>query len=179
LGEGIHLEQLRYPIGKFQFDPNVTEDIRQSRIRDAAETAVRLRAAVAGLNDEQLDTPYRPEGWTVRQVVHHVADASANMYFRFKLALTEPTPQVKTFEENEWVKLADSALPPEPSLVMLEGVHARIDALLRSLPTEIFRVSFMHPANGEMSLDLLLAYLSWHGKNHTAQITSLRERMGW
>ncbi|MBO9599503.1 MAG: putative metal-dependent hydrolase, partial [Cohnella sp.] len=158
----------------------VSEQVRQARIEDAAATAIELRKAVAGLTDEQLDTPYRPDGWTVRQVAHHVADASMTMYARFKLALTEPKPLVKTFEESEWVKLADSAtMPVEPSLLILEGLHARIDTVLRSLPAEAFSTTFMHPANGEMTLDKLLAYFAWHGKHHIAHITSLRDRMGW
>ncbi|MFD0674172.1 YfiT family bacillithiol transferase [Cohnella sp. GCM10027633] len=174
------LERLKYPIGRVSFDPNVTEEARASRIEGAAAIPAGLRAAVAGLNDEQLDTLYRPGGWTVRQVAHHTADASMTMYTRFKLALTEEKPLVKTFEENEWVKLVDSAkLPVEPALLMLDGLHARIDAVLRSLPASAFSTTFLHPANGEMTLDQLLSYFAWHGKHHTAQITALRERSGW
>lgn len=174
------LEQLKYPIGKHQYDPNVTEEARQARIELAAGIPSLAREAVAGLGDEQLDTLYRPGGWTVRQVVHHMADASMTMYTRFKLALTEDKPLVKTFEESAWVELADSKrLPVDPALQMLEGVHVRIDAVLRSLPASAFATPFVHPANGEMTLDQLLSYFSWHGKHHAAQITALRERMGW
>ena len=175
------LEKLKYPIGRMQFDPNVTEAARLARIDGAAALPGQLRAAVAGLSDEQLDTLYRPGGWTVRQVAHHIADASMTMYTRFKLALTEDKPLVKMFEENEWVKLVDSAtLSVEPALLMLDGLHQRIDAVLRSLPASAFETTkFVHPVNGEMNLDQLLAFFSWHGRHHTAQITALRERMGW
>jgi uncharacterized damage-inducible protein DinB len=174
------LEQLKYPIGKFHFDEQTAADLRQSRIEELAATAVRLRQAVEGLTDDQLDTPYRPDGWTARQVAHHLADASMNGFIRAKLALTENQPLVKTFEENEWVKLPDSnRLPVEPSLRMLEGIHERMDALLRSLPPETFSLAFQHPVSGLNTLDRLLAYFSWHGKHHAAHITSLRRREGW
>jgi uncharacterized damage-inducible protein DinB len=178
--ETADLEQLKYPIGKFQYDGNTSSQQRQQRIEELAATAIRLRKAVEGLSDDQLDTPYRPGGWTVRQVVHHVADASMNMFIRAKLALTEQQPLVKTFEENDWVNLPDSyLLPVEPSLKMLEGIHERVDALVRSLPADSFSITFQHPASGLNSLDRLLAYFAWHGKQHTAHITSLRERKGW
>ncbi len=174
------LEQLKYPIGKFQYDGEANEETRLTRIEELSATASRLRQAVEGLSDEQLDTPYRPGGWTVRQVVHHVADASMNGFIRSKLALTEEQPPVKTFEENDWVKLFDSnELPVEPSLRMLDGIHERMDALLRSLPKESFSRGFLHPVSGLNTIDRLLAYFAWHGKQHAAHITSLRERKGW
>ncbi|RED65603.1 YfiT family bacillithiol transferase [Cohnella lupini] len=174
------LEQLKYPIGQFQYDGETNAETRLSRIEELSETASRLRRAVEGLSDEQLDTPYRPGGWTVRQVVHHVADASMNGFTRTKLALTEEQPSIKAFEENEWVKLYDSnMMPVESSLKILEGIHERMDALLRSLPAESFSRGFLHPASGFNALDRLLAYFSWHGKHHTAHITSLRSRNGW
>lgn len=174
------MENLRYPIGKFDYQEGASAEYRQRLIEEVAATAVNLRRAVEGLTADQLDSEYRPGGWTVRQVVHHVADASMNAFMRAKLALTEQQPVVKPFEENAWVKLPDSAaLPVEPSLRMLEGVHERMDALLRSLPSESFALTFMHPENGLTSLDKLVAYFAWHGKHHTAHITSLRQRMGW
>ncbi|MCD9023107.1 putative metal-dependent hydrolase [Cohnella sp. NL03-T5] len=174
------LEKSMYPIGKFEYDGNVSPEQRQQRIDELAQTAARLRNAVEGLSDTQLDTPYRPGGWTVRQVVHHVADASMNGFIRAKLALTEQQPLVKTFEENDWVELADTKqLPVEPSLKMLEGIHERMDALLRSLPPESFSIAFRHPDSGLNPLDRLLAYFAWHGKQHAAHITSLRQREGW
>jgi uncharacterized damage-inducible protein DinB len=180
LEETADLEQLKYPIGKFQYDGNTSPQQRQQRIEELAATASRLRQAVEGLSEEQLDTPYRPGGWTVRQVVHHVADASMNGFIRAKLALTEQQPLVKTFEENDWVNLPDSnRLAVEPSLKMLEGIHERMDTLMRSLPAESFSISFQHPVSGLNTLDRLLAYFAWHGKQHTAHITSLRQRKGW
>ncbi len=174
------LELMKYPIGKFHYDGETNAEQRQTRIEELAATASRLRLAVEGLSEEQLDTPYRPDGWTVRQVVHHVADASMNGFIRAKLTLTEQQPLVKTFEENDWVELPDSTrLPVEPSLRMLEGIHERLDALLRSLPSESFSLAFQHPASGLNTLDRLIAYFAWHGKQHTAHITSLRQREGW
>jgi hypothetical protein len=174
------LEQLKYPIGKFQYDGNTSPEQRKQRIEELAATATRLRGAVEGLSDAQLDTPYRPGGWTVRQVVHHVADASMNGFIRAKLALTEQQPLVKTFKENDWVELVDSKqLPVEPSLKMLEGIHERLDALLRTLPPESFSLAFLHPVSGLNPLDWLLAYFAWHGKQHAAHISSLRQREGW
>lgn len=174
------IEQMKYPIGKFQFDGETSEEQRQTRIEELAMTAARLRQAIEGLSDGQLDTPYRPGGWTVRQVVHHVADASMNGFIRLKLTLTEQEPLVKTFEENDWVNLMDSnRLPVEPSLQMLEGIHERMVALLRSLPSESFSLAFQHPASGLNTLDRLIAYFAWHGKQHAAHITSLRQREDW
>jgi uncharacterized damage-inducible protein DinB len=180
MAEITDLEALKYPIGKFQFDGDVSPELRQQRIEELAATAVRLRSAVAGLTDEQLDTPYRPGGWTVRQVVHHVADASMNGFIRAKLTLTEEKPLVKTFEENDWAELIDTKqLPVEPSLKILEGIHTRMDTLMRSLPLESFSLAFQHPDSGLNTLDRLLAYFTWHGKQHAAHITTLRQRMGW
>jgi uncharacterized damage-inducible protein DinB len=175
-----NLEQMKFPIGKFEFDGNVSPEQRKQRIEELAATAPRLRSAVEGLSDAQLDTPYRPGGWTVRQVVHHVADASMNGFIRAKLTLTEQQPLVKTFEENDWVELPDTIkLPVEPSLKMLEGIHERMDALLCSLTPESFSLAFQHPVSGLNTLDRLLAYFTWHGKHHAAHITSLRQREGW
>lgn len=173
------LEQLKYPIGKFSYEGTTTTEERQQRMEELAATPVKLRQAVEGLTDAQLDTPYRPGGWTVRQVAHHVADASMNGFIRAKLTLSESQPLVKTFEENDWVLQADVALPVEASLKLLEGIHERMDALLRSLPPESFSLAFMHPASGLNTIDRLLAYFAWHGKQHTAHITSLRDREGW
>lgn len=173
------LEQLKYPIGKFSYEENTSAELRHQRIEELAATPAELRHAVEGLTDAQLDTPYRPGGWTVRQVVHHVADASINGFIRAKLTLTEIQPLVKTFEENDWVTLPDSDMPVDASLKLLEGLHKRMDTLLRSLPPESFALSFMHPHTGLNSIDRLIAYFAWHGKQHTAHITSLRSREGW
>ena len=139
-----------------------------------------LRQAVAGLNDEQIDTPYREGGWTVRQVVHHVADSHMNAYVRARLTLTEDRPLVQPYDEKVWAVLHDARTAPiEPSLALIEGLHARFVALLRSLSPSDFTRTFRHPETGEWSLERLVAFYAWHGKHHTAHIRSLRERMGW
>lgn len=173
------LERMKFPIGQFTYEDDATTELRRQRMDELAATPVLLRQAVEGLSDAQLDTAYRPGGWTVRQVVHHLADASMNGFIRAKLALSESVPIIKPFEENDWVKQADVSLPVEASLKLLEGLHLRFDALLRALSPEEFSTSFMHPATGLNTIDKLLAYFAWHGKQHTAHITSLCEREGW
>jgi hypothetical protein len=137
-----------------------------------------MRAAVASLSPEQLDTPYRPGGWTVRTVVHHVPDSHINSYVRFKLALTEDEPVIKPYDEAAWAKLVDSG-PIEPSLTLLESLHERWVQLLKTLSDADFARQFRHPELGAVRLDQNLALYAWHGKHHVAHITSLRERMGW
>ena len=140
----------------------------------------RLRAAVRGLSDPQLDTPYRPEGWTLRQVVHHVADSHANCYIRFKLALTEDWPTIKPYDEVAWANLSDSRrLPVEVSLAMLEALHGRWVALLESMSEEDFHKGYVHPEQGRQNLAKALALYDWHSRHHTSHITSLRARQGW
>ena len=140
----------------------------------------RLRAAVGGLSDPQLDTPYRPEGWTLRQVVHHVADSHANCYIRFKLALTEDWPTVKPYDEVAWANLSDSRrLPVEVSLAMLEALHGRWVGLLEAMSEEDFHKGYVHPEQGRQNLAKALALYDWHSRHHTSHITSLRARQGW
>jgi DinB superfamily len=140
----------------------------------------RLRAAVGGLSDPQLDTPYRPEGWTLRQVVHHVADSHANCYIRFKLALTEDWPTIKPYDEVAWANLSDSRrLPVEVSLAMLEALHGRWVALLETMSEEDFHKGYLHPEQGRQNLAKALALYDWHSRHHTSHITSLRARQGW
>jgi hypothetical protein len=170
---------LRYPIGKFSMPQSVSDSERTRFLENVAATPSRLRAAVDGLTGERLETPYRPGGWTVRQVVHHVPDSHMNSYIRFKLALTENEPTIKTYHENLWAELADSLLDIEVSLGLLESVHTRWVALLRSMTPQQFARTLRHPEMGLMSLDQLLALYSWHGRHHVAHITTLRERMGW
>jgi uncharacterized damage-inducible protein DinB len=139
-----------------------------------------MKQAVAGLNEDQLNTPYRDGGWTVRRVVHHVPDSHLNAYIRFKWALTEDNPTIKAYEEGEWAKLKDSETTPvQVSLNMLESLHARWTVLLRSMKQEDFLRKFVHPASGSHDVDWLLQLYSWHGNHHVAHITSLRERMKW
>ena len=172
---------LRYPIGEFRLDGHVTDERRAGWIADIAALPAQMRAAVGGLTPEQLATPYRPGGWTVRQVVHHVPDSHLNAYVRCKLALTEERPTIKPYNEGRWAELADTrATPLEVSLTMLDALHARWVQLLRSLGPAELRRSFVHPERGNvLTLEWMLAQYSWHGRHHVAHITALREREGW
>lgn len=170
----------RYPVGKFRFPQSVSREELAIHIDQIAEAPARLRAAVAGLSDAQLDTPYRPGGWTVRQVAHHVPDSHLNSYVRFRLALTEDEPVIKPYDEARWAELSDArAMPVEPSLLLLESLHARWVPLLRSLSGEDWRRSFRHPELGLVTLENNAALYAWHSRHHAAHITALRERMGW
>lgn len=174
------MTDLRYPIGKFKMEGSLTSTQRENFMGEIAEAPASLRAAVAGLTPQQIDTPYRPGGWTVRQVVHHLPDSHANAYIRFKLALTEDEPTIKPYDQERWAQLDDARTAPiEISLALLESLHQRWTLLLRSLkPTDLAR-TFRHPEMGVLNLDNYLALYSWHGRHHVAHITSLRERMGW
>jgi uncharacterized damage-inducible protein DinB len=156
-----------------------TTDQRTAKIARIAGCPPVLRAAVENLTDDQLDTPYREGGWTVRQVVHHVADSHANAYLRFRWVVSEDNTTLKTYDQDVWAGLADSKLPVEPSLRMIEGLHERWAGFLSSLPESAWSRKGFHPENGEMSLDDLLAMYSDHGDNHVRQITDLRARKGW
>ncbi|MFZ0292618.1 MAG: bacillithiol transferase BstA [Candidatus Sulfotelmatobacter sp.] len=174
------MADLRYPIGKFTYNGPPTEEQKQQYLADIEQTPSNLRKAVQGLSDQQLDTPYRPEGWTVRQVVHHVPDSHLNAYIRFKLALTEDEPTIKSYAEDRWAQLADTQTTPvEVSLAMLNSLHARWVHLLRSLAPEQWKREFRHPELGAVPLEKNLALYAWHGRHHVAHITSLRERNGW
>lgn len=171
----------RYPTGRFSSVKRpLSRDERASRIDAIRSHPSRIRAAVAGLRDEQLDTPYRAGGWTVRQVVHHVADSHANAYIRFKLAVTEDKPTVRPYQEKLWAELPDAkALPVEASLSILDGLHARWVALLESFAPDQFQRPLHHPEIGDITVDTLLELYGWHGAHHVAHITGLRQRMGW
>lgn len=170
----------RYPIGKFEMPAQVSPGRRQQAMDEIASTPAKLRAAVKGLNDAQLDTPYRQGGWTVRQLVHHVPDSHLNAYVRLKLALTEDNPTIKPYDEAAWAKLADSnSTPIEVSLTLMDSVHDRWDRIWRSLKPEEFARKLVHPENGERTVDWLLFVYEWHGKHHTAHITELRKQKGW
>lgn len=171
---------LRYPNGPFVFDGIGTDESRRRRVDAIAGTPAAMRNAVRGLDDAQLDTPYRPGGWTVRQVVHHVPDSHLNAYTRFKLALTEDTPTIRTYEEARWAELADSKMPIEASLQLLENLHERWVTLLRSLGAADFARRLFHPERkATMTLDELLALYAWHGPHHVAHVTRLRDRESW
>jgi hypothetical protein len=171
---------LRYPVGKFTFPDAVGSKQRVTLIDQIAEAPARLKAAVAGLSDSQLDTPYRPGGWTVRQVVHHVPDSHLNSYVRFRLALTEEEPTIKSYHEDRWAELPDARTEPvEISLVLLESLHRRWVTLLRSLSEQDWKRTFRHPELGLLNMEKNLALYAWHGRHHVAHITGLREREGW
>ncbi len=173
-------DDLRYPIGPFKMIDQISAAEREQFIEAIAATPAQLRAAVEGLSTEQLDTPYRPEGWTVRQVIHHVPDSHINSYCRFKLALTEDEPEIKPYDEARWAELSDStATPVEVSLALLENLHHRWVTLLRAMSEEDFRRAFRHPEIGLVRLDQNVSLYAWHGQHHTAQIVALRNRMGW
>jgi len=175
------MDDLRYPVGRFDHDAPITADMRGPAVETIAALPRRMRAAVAGLSDAQLDTPYRDGGWTVRQVVHHVPDSHVNAYIRLKLALTEDVPTVKPYDEDAWSKLADARMPIEPSLKLLDGVHERWVTLLRALRPEDWQRQFHHPeyTQGPRTIDWLAQSYAWHSRHHLAHITSLLDRRGW
>jgi uncharacterized damage-inducible protein DinB len=171
---------LRYPIGKFHLPENVSSEERLRHIHTIAGAPARLRDAVSGLSTGQLDTPYREGGWTVRQVVHHVADSHMNGFIRFKLALTEAEPAIKPYDEAAWARLGDVAVTPiESSLQLLDSLHERWVGLLRGLSEAAWKKQFRHPARGLVSLEGNLALYAWHGDHHVGHIQGLRRRNGW
>jgi uncharacterized damage-inducible protein DinB len=172
---------LRYPVGKFDFDVPVDESDYPKLITAIADTPGSLRAALAGLSRDQLETPYRPGGWTLRQVAHHIPDSHLNAYTRFKLALTEDEPTIKPYDEAAWAELADSRkVPIEVSLDLLDALHLRWVALLRSMDPPDFNRGLRHPEQGRvLTLKQMLGLYAWHGRHHVAHITSLKKRQGW
>ena len=174
------MSDLSYPIGKFHFEGTLTDDQKKALIGEIAQTPANLRAAVKGLSDRQLDTPYRPGGWTVRQVTHHVPDSHLNAYVRFKLALTENEPTIKPYEQQLWAELADTKETPiEVSLALLDSLHDRWVRLLHAIKSDEWKRTFRHPELGVVSLERNLAIYAWHGKHHVAHVTELRKRMKW
>ena len=171
---------LAFPTGRFQRPAELDKDARARAIEIVAATPARLREAVRGLTEAQLDTEYRPGGWTVRQVAHHVPDSHLNAYVRFKLGLTENEPTIKPYDEARWAELADTkTVPIATSLALLDAVHERWVAILRSMTQADFERTIVHPETGRQRLDQVLALYAWHGPHHIAHVTSLRERMGW
>jgi DinB superfamily len=173
------MTELQYPVGKFErpskYHPHEIEEF----IAILEQLPAQMRAAVSGLTDSQLETPYRPEGWTLRQVVHHVPDSHMNSFVRFKLALTEENPTIKPYDEAAWAFLSDSSLPVQVSLDLLEALHARWVILLRAIKLEDWKRTFNHPQNGAMTLEYALALYAWHSRHHLAHITKTRESLGW
>ena len=171
---------LRYPIGRFRKPASFGPEQRTESVGAIAAAPAQLRDAVAGLSEGQLDTPYRAGGWTIRQVVHHLPDSHLNSYLRFKLALTEAEPTIKTYDEGRWAELDDARTAPlEPSLRLLESLHERWVTLLRSLTAVQLDRTLRNPELGILSLHTMVAIYAWHGRHHIAHITSLRGRHGW
>jgi uncharacterized damage-inducible protein DinB len=176
----IVIMDLSYPIGKFECPKSITPEMRAQWIGEIEAAPAWFRAAIQGLTEQQLDTPYRPGGWTVRQVVHHVADSHLHSYIRFRLALTEDQPTIKPYDQAKWAELPDARTAPvETSLQLIDSLHQRWVLLLRSMSDADFARTFLHPERGVMRLDINLAMYAWHSRHHRAHITGLRERMGW
>jgi uncharacterized damage-inducible protein DinB len=174
------LDDLRFPIGRFSAPASSMPGVRAAHIHTLGQLSKRLAKAVEGLTDEQLDTPYREGGWTIRQVVHHIADSHANAFMRFKHALTEDCPTIKAYDEAKWAELADSKkLPIAPALAMIDGLHARWVAVLEAMTPDDFHKCFNHPEHGQVGLTKALAMYDWHARHHMAHITGLRGRKGW
>ena len=170
---------VRYPIGSFQYDGEMDMEVVNKWVKEIEELPRMLQDAVKDLDDEQLDTPYRLDGWTIRQVIHHLADSHMNAYIRLKLALTEESPVVKTYDETKWAELNDYQFPVEGSLLLLEGLHKRWAELLRTLSQSEMEKTFTHPELGEVLIYKNIGMYAWHGKHHLAHITSLLEQKGW
>jgi uncharacterized damage-inducible protein DinB len=174
------MTDMRYPVGTLTYDPAPNPDKRREWIQQIAATPAALRSAVAGLTPAQLETPYRPGGWSVKQVAHHVPESHMNAYVRFKLALTENNPTIKPYDEAAWANTADTARTSvDVSLALLDALHTRMVALLESLGDADFARPLMHPENGPMTVDRLLQMYAWHGRHHVAHVTELRKREGW
>jgi DinB superfamily len=173
------MSNLQYPVGKFERKPEYHMTEITEFIAILEKLPSQMRAAVAGLGDTQLETQYRPEGWTLRQVVHHVPDSHMNSYVRFKLALTEENPTIKPYDEAAWALLEDSKVAVEISLTLLGALHTRWVILLRSLKPEDWKRTLNHPQNGPMTLEYALALYAWHSRHHLAHITKTRENLGW
>ena len=170
---------VRYPVGEFVMPASVPPDMRAAAIADIAALPARLREAVCGLSESQLDTPYRQGGWTVRQVVHHLGDSHINAFVRLKLALTEDNPTVKPYDEKLFATLPDQRLPIDVSLMLLDGLHARWGAVLNTLTADQFSRPLHHPEIGPITIEYLVQTYGWHSRHHVAHITRVREREGW
>ncbi|HEY6437420.1 MAG TPA: bacillithiol transferase BstA [Ignavibacteriaceae bacterium] len=176
----MDLEKLKYPIGRYQLDDNINKTSVDNWIKEIESLPKKLIATVRGLKKDQLLTPYRPEGWTVQQVVHHIADSHMNAYIRFKLALTEDKPMIKPYDEKLWAELPDSkAVDINVSLDLIKSLHKRWTDLLKQLSEEELSKEFLHPESGMKKLNETVCHYAWHGNHHLAQLTSLKQRMRW
>lgn len=173
-------EKLKYPIGRYQAEENIDKAAVNRFIKEIESLPQRLTDAVKGLKPEQLRTPYRPEGWTIQQVVHHIADSHMNSYIRFKLALTEDKPMIKPYDEKLWAELPDSNLTDiNVSLALIDSLHKRWTTLLKQLNNKELDKEFLHPESGMKKLNETICHYAWHGNHHLAQIASLKQRMNW
>lgn len=177
----MSLEQLKFPIGKFEKPDIITPNLLEKWITDISSFPERLKKEVMHLTDQQLDTPYRPGGWTIRQVIHHCADSHMNSLTRFKLTLTEDQPVIKPYYEERWAELADSKkMPIAPSIKMLEGIHERWTILLKQLTETDYARTFIHPEHGKIfRIDENIGVYAWHGNHHLAHITEVKKRNQW
>ena len=174
------LEKLRYPIGHFEPPSRIDQDQIERWIGEIEALPADLRRAVKGLTDSQLDTPYRPGGWTIRQVIHHLPDSHMNSFMRFKWALTEDRPEIKPYFEDRWAELPDYSMTPvAASLDLLDGLHRRWVALLRSLTRQDLERTFIHPESGLVNLPETIGSYAWHGRHHLAHIREAIRREGW
>lgn len=176
---GQPVDELRFPVGRFEHIDRLAPEQRMRRIAELEAAPLRLEQTIRGLNDFQLDTPYRPGGWTAKQVVHHLADSHLNGYLRLKWTLTEDEPTIKPYDQDAWSALPDAADDVKMSLALLDALHARWARLLMSMTPEQFSLKLYHPESGTMTLDCLLAEYAWHGRHHIAHIRGLRERRNW
>ena len=174
------LDNLRYPIGKFSVPDAYTPELRLQYTNSIKNLPAKLREATLGLNDEQLDLPYRDHGWTTRQITHHLADSHINSFMRFKLALTEINPTIKPYDQDAWIKGIDATMPIEVSLSILDGIHARLALLLETMTPEDYNRTLYHPEyQKSLPLDMMAALYGWHSEHHVGQIVALSERKGW
>lgn len=172
------MEELKYPIGKFHYQGPYSEEQKKHFIKEIAETPAALKEVIKNFSEAQLETPYRPGGWTVRQVVNHMADSHMNAFIRFKLALTEENPTIKPYEQDQWANLSDSLNSPiELSLNLLDTLHQKWVILLNSLSSDDFKRTYMHPESGSSSLEKVLGMYAWHSRHHLAHVTGVRDRL--
>lgn len=179
--ENIDLEKLKYPIGKFIAPTEYTSEYLSNKIQEIESFSERLKNETIDLNDEQLDTPYRPGGWTIRQVIHHCAESHMNCYIRIKWALTENNPVIKAYDENLWSQLPDNLqMPIDPTLSLLEGLHFRLAYIMKNLSEDDLEKTFIHPENNsEYKIKQIIGTYAWHGNHHLAHITTLKKHKNW
>lgn len=168
-------EQLKFPTGRFKRPAGPLDPAERAKmIRTIADTPKNLARALEGLTEKQLDTPYRPGGWSIRKVVHHLADSHMNAYCRVKFAMTENAPAIKAYDEDAWAQLPDSEMPIAPSMSLLAGLHERWVKLLESMKPEDFQRTVTHPEHGPITVDFLVALYAWHGPHHVGHVRLVR-----